>query len=499
VASARTELAVGQALRFLRARWLVVGVISAVLLIPCFWHQHIEAGDLASHTYNAWLAQLIERGQAPGLYFAHPWTNILADVALARLGNDVGFAVAEKIVVSVSVLIFFWGAFALIGAATRQPPWFPIPLIAMLAYGWTFEMGFLNYYLSLGLGFFALALIWRGRGLDWLLGVLLAGLTLLAHPMGFLCLAAVAAYIKLAEKLSGAYRWGTFAAAFLAVFAFHYYIVRHFTCGYWYTFLFCVMNGTDQLVLFGAPYVGLAIATILFASLCFLAAAESKPEHRGEGKGALLYASFRTPLELWALLLFTAAMIPELIRLPQYAAPVGFPVSRLTSITAVMELCLLGCVRPRKWHLAGFSAIAALFFTLLFIDTSTLNGMEKQADDLVRALPYGRRVTETLVAPRGWRVPFINHIVDHACIGHCFSYSNYEPSSGQFRIHARPGSPLVTSSTDASQAMEQGEYVVKPEDLPMMQIYQCDKKDWTRLCLRDLSAGENNGRIRPWQ
>lgn len=489
----RTELAIEQALLFLRERLLTVAIISAALLIPCFWHQHIEAGDLASHTYNAWLAQLIERGQAPGLYLTRPWTNILADVALARLGNAVGFAAAEKIIVSVSVLIFFWGTFALIAAATRQSPWFLIPVIAMVAYGWTFEMGFLNYYLSLGFGFFALALFWRGRGLDWLFAIFLAGLTLLAHPMGFLCLTAVAAYIKVAEKLRGAYRWGVFAAAWLAVLAVHYYIVRHFTCDYWYTFTFYLMNGADQLVLFGIPYVNLAIATLLFASFCFLSA------DRGEGKGTPSYRCFRTPFELWILLLFTAAMIPELIQLPQYAAPVGFPVSRLTSITAVIVLCILGCVRLRKWHLAGFSVIAALFFTLLFIDTSTLNKVEKQADDLVRTLPYGSRVTETLVAPHGWRVPFLNHIVDRACIGHCFSYSNYEPSSGQFRIHARLGNPLVTSSTDASQAMEQGEYIVKPEDLPMTQIYQCDERDWMRLCMRDLTAGESNGRIRPWQ
>jgi len=33
-------------------------------------------------------------------------------------------------------------------------------------------------------------------------------------------------------------------------------------------------------------------------------------------------------------------------------------------------------------------------------------------------------------------VQFIAHSVDRACIGHCFSYSNYEPSSGQFRVRA---------------------------------------------------------------
>src|SRR5712692_7518708 len=56
------------ALRYMRSQWLPVGVISALLVVPCYWHRRIEAGDLASHTYNAWLAQLIGQGQAPGLY-----------------------------------------------------------------------------------------------------------------------------------------------------------------------------------------------------------------------------------------------------------------------------------------------------------------------------------------------------------------------------------------------------------------------------------------------
>ncbi len=40
---------------FLRQYWLQAIAISAGLLIPCFWHRRIEAGDLGSHVYNAWL------------------------------------------------------------------------------------------------------------------------------------------------------------------------------------------------------------------------------------------------------------------------------------------------------------------------------------------------------------------------------------------------------------------------------------------------------------
>ncbi len=168
-----------------KRRWLFL-TISAIVLIPCFWHQRIEAGDLASHVYNAWLAQLIEKGQAPGLYLAKQWDNVLFDVALTRAAKVVGFAAAQKIVVGICVLIFFWGVFAFVAAMAEKPPWFLMPCIAMLAYGYSFNMGFMNYYLSLGLACFSLALFWRPRGVGWVIGAFLIPITLLAHPIGFL-------------------------------------------------------------------------------------------------------------------------------------------------------------------------------------------------------------------------------------------------------------------------------------------------------------------------
>jgi hypothetical protein len=55
---------------------------SLLLLVPCFWQPRIQAGDLSSHLYNAWLAQLIERGQAPGLTLARQSNNVLFDLML---------------------------------------------------------------------------------------------------------------------------------------------------------------------------------------------------------------------------------------------------------------------------------------------------------------------------------------------------------------------------------------------------------------------------------
>jgi len=211
MATDNTRLA--DAMGFLRQFKLRVLLLSALLAVPCFWHRRIEAGDLASHLYNAWLAQLIEKGQAPGLYLAKQWENVLFDVTLLHLANFLGFPIAEKIAVYACVLIFFWGVFAFVAAVTERPPWFPAPGIAMLAYGYSFNMGFMNYYLSLGLACFGLALFWGPRGRGWIYGTLLMPFVWLAHPIGFVWVIGALAYVKLRARLSGWWRFLPAAAA----------------------------------------------------------------------------------------------------------------------------------------------------------------------------------------------------------------------------------------------------------------------------------------------
>ena len=110
--------------------------LSVAVLIPCFWHDRIAAGDLGSHTYNAYLASLIRQGQAPGLYIAPQWTNALFDLLLSSAAIALDFLAAERLVVSAAVLVFFWGAFAFIAVQGQRRPWLLTPAIAAIAYGY---------------------------------------------------------------------------------------------------------------------------------------------------------------------------------------------------------------------------------------------------------------------------------------------------------------------------------------------------------------------------
>jgi len=472
-----------------RWRWAMV-FLSVGLVVPCFWHRRLEAGDLASHVYNAWLAQLIEKGQAPGLYIVRQWNNILFDVSLLHVAKVVGLSAATKIVVSACVLIFFWGVFALISAVSERPPWLFVPCIAMLAYGYSFSMGFLNYYLSLGLACFGLAILWQGRGLAWVGGALFAALALLAHPIGFLWLAGTVAYLRVREKLPG---WRKLvlplsaAAAFLAV---NRYAAGHPALSAdWDRGPLYFYNGADQLALYGNRYVALAVGAFFWGLIC------AALEIYAQGGEGFSWKRFELPFELYAVTFCAIALLPENLRPAIYGGWIGVLGSRLTTVSAILGLCLLGLLRPRRWQLAGFGVCGIVFFIFLYQDTGWLNRLESNAEKITGTLTPGTRVIVTIIAPPEWRIPFVGHSVERACIGHCFSYANYEPSSREFRLRVRKGSPVVASSSDNTEDMSSGDYEVEDEDLPLKQIYQCDASDLTKLCIRDLTAGETIGRL----
>jgi len=458
------------------------------VLVPCFWHRRIEASDLGSHVYNAWLVHLIRRRQAPGLWVAHQWTNVLFDWILSFFGAIFGLGVgrhgAERAAVSVCVLIFFWGAFAFIAAATRRAPWFLTPAIALVAYGYTFQMGFFNYYLAIGLSFFSLAILWRGQGREFPIAAIIAPLVLLAHAIGFVWLIGAAIYILLAKRLSPRAQFLLLVPAAAALVAQHYYFWRHFVVEaapespLWY-------SGADQLVLFGERYWICAVAFLAFPAVAIgidlLLRWLGGPEGRDFG-------GFAIPLQLYIIALFAVPLLPRGVHFSE--VPIALLTDRLTTVSAVLICCLLGAMRPRRWHLAATAAIAIVFFAFVHRDTSTLNRMEAQAERLVGTLPANARVMATIEPPTESRI-LIQHMIDRACIGHCFSYGNYEPSAGVFRVRATPGNPYVLSSYRDAVDMEDGYYTVKPEDLPAYQVYECDSTG-TRLCVRPLAADEDN-------
>jgi hypothetical protein len=471
---------------FISKHWKKLLAISVLILIPCFWHRHIEAGDLGSHVYNAWLAHLIERGQAPGLWIAHPSTNILFDYLLSGLAKVFGLQVAEKISVALAVLIFFWGAFALVSAVARRAPWFLAPALAMVAYGWTFEIGFFNYYISLGLSFFALAILWRGSGWDYAIAIALLPFIYVAHPLGVIWLISAAAYIRVASFVPPRFQIFLVLVAAAALCLLRLYLVHHFIMAM-EDEPFYLFNGGDQIVLFRNRY---KIVEALCGIFIVLAIAIDVMARRRERN---FWHAYLIPLQLYVIAQLAVFLLPDGVRAAGQPAALALITERLTSLSAVLICCVLGAMLPRRWHLFALAGIAVIFFALLYRDTAVINRMEAEVEGLVKTLPPNQRVLATIRKPDESRV-LVQHIVDRACIGHCFAYGNYEAASQVFRIRALPGNKYAMTDFEDVASMEAGDYQVQPEDLPAYQIYQCSD-DWTGLCIRPLAAGELNDRL----
>ena len=471
----------------------LVLLVSAAILIPCFWQRRIQAGDLASHVYNAWLAQLVGEGNAPGVYAVWQWKNVLFDLMLLKLGKHFGFAAAEKIAVSACVLVFFWGVFTLISVAARKRPWLLVPGLAMLAYGFVFYMGFMNYYLSLGLACFGLAALWHAERRGILLAVILAPVVLLAHPLGFLWLAAAGTYRLLWPRMRGWAEWLPPAAAIGIGLVVRWALARHPEYQPdWPDAPFFQWNGADQFWVFRPATRYVALAMIVFVVAATLLDLLPWRGREGNGKERRLFPEF------YAVAFCLTALLPENLRPDENAGWIGLLVTRLTLISAIFIFCWLGTLRPRKWHLFALAACTAIYFVFVYRDARLAERMEENAERITQELPLGTRVIATVFEPPDYRMVTL-HVVDRACVGHCFLYSNYEAATKQFRLRVRVGSPVVVASADDSEDMQSGLYEVQDEDLPLKEIYQCDAKDWTKLCIRDLKAGEENGAggIRP--
>jgi len=466
----------------------LIFLVSILLLVPCFWHRHIEAGDLGSHVYNAWLADLIGQGKAPGLYLVRQHDNVLFDLMLFY-ARALGLGLAEKVATAICVLCFFWGLFAFARAASGGSPWFLVPLLAMLTYGYIFHMGFMNYYLSLGLACIGLSLLWHPRKIGLILAAIFSPIVLLAHPLGFLLLIGVGLYRLVHLKLAIRWKWVLPVVAVGVCVAARFFVAHHKAYEVeWREAPIYTLTGASQFHVFGERYawftLAIAVLAIVSALLAFLASTDR----------ATFFKDRRLLLELYLVAFLATAILPENLHTDPTGGWIGALATRLTLVTAIFGLAFLASLPARAWHLLAYSAVAAVFFTFIYQDTALLNRMEDNTRQLTEQLPFGTRTLSTIFAPNDYRTIYL-HIPDRACIGHCWLVSNYEPSTKQFRVRVRQGSPVSTASVDDSEDMQSGTYDVQEEDLPLKQIYQCDARDLTRICIRDLHEDEKNGRL----
>ena len=250
--------------------------VSLLILIPCFWQPHIGFGDFPSHVYNAWLYPKVAAGEVQGLTVSGQHTNILSDVALTWLLQHASVQTAERTVLAGAVLLMFWGMFAMVGALTGRVAWWVAPFLAMLAYGWAFQLGFLNSYLATAFCFLIFALLWsRPAMIDLLVAIPLLLLAALAHPAALAWLVGTLAFGWIVRATAPARRWLWLAAGIVLLVAMNRFAI-FMLAGNWYPIPWLNVTGADQFFIFRVRFYWLAVESASFGcSYCCVG--ESKP------------------------------------------------------------------------------------------------------------------------------------------------------------------------------------------------------------------------------
>ena len=176
---------------------------------------------------------------------------------------------AQRISVSIAVLVFVWGAFRFISVVGGRPRWHLLPCIAMLAYGWVFHMGFFNFYLSMGLCFWTLAIAWQWQPRNVALAVPLLALAYLAHALPVVWTAGLLLYQWLARRMSPRARVYVTAGWLLGMVVFQM-VVGRTMFSRWSPQQIKMATGADQVWVFdGKYYVVLAGSADCLGACCF--------------------------------------------------------------------------------------------------------------------------------------------------------------------------------------------------------------------------------------
>ena len=432
---------------------------SLALIAPCFWQKRIQAGDLSSHIYNAWLAHWIQTGHAPGLAVVPQTTNVLFDLILSALLGPFGAGGAQKIAVSAAVLVFSWGAFAFAAAVSGRRPWWMLPAIAMLAYGWVFHIGFFNFYLSLGLCQWALALIWKPtfKRLAIAAGVLLLAYT--AHGLPVAWAAALAVYFWLWRTLPPRRRGTLIIGSMGGIIALRLILSRT-TMVRWSVRQISNTVGVDQVWVYDDKYL-LAMGGLLLAWLAAFLTLSREVGFRKLAAGVPFQWFFLTGAGI--------LLLPTGIQIPGYRHALVYIADRMSLAGGILLCALLAAALPRRFERGVLVIAATLFFGFLYRDDRVLNALEDRIDAAVAQLPPSQRVIGG-IDDFDLHVNAVTHMIDRACLGRCYSYANYEPSTAQFRVRASAPNPFVTSDYIDSFRMQVGDYTVRPGDLPLYQV-----------------------------
>lgn len=455
------------------APYLATAILVA---IPSVWQQHIQADDLSSHLYNAWLGNQAAAGALPGLYVVPQYTNVLFDLLLSSLVKSGSVILTERVAVVLAAQIFFWGCFALVSAAGRRPAWTMTPFLGLLSYGAIFRMGFFNFYISVGICCAAIALVWWNHPRKrWLaVPLLLAALT--AHFLPCLWAIVVIGYLIAARRLEPSRRRWLAGAGLAAVCGLAFFLAKYVASRWASGLRVDSLFGADQVLTFGMKYKFVAIGLLCCWILLLIRRLDLAPQPLND-----------LAFLLWVVMAAAALLMPDSIWLPFYTGGLSFISVRLSLFSGILLCAAVASVPMRKFAKILASSLLALFLAFSYADEQALNSFQQKIAQALVTLPPGARVIAPFEDSRLY-VQALNHIADVPCIGHCFDFANYEPATSQFRLRARSGNTYVISDYDQLGDLERDRYVFARTDISLYRLSVCGPGE--QICASRVKAGE---------
>jgi hypothetical protein len=345
---------------------------SLVMLIPCYWQPRLHAADLSSRMDYGWFTQWIESGRWQGVTGLRQTTYALFDGLSAGWVRMFGAEIGERLCVSMIVLVFVWGAFAFVSVVSGQRPWHLLPSIAMLAYGWVFHMGFFNFYLSLGLCFWVLALVCDTSPRRCAMAVPLLVLAYTAHPLPVAWTLCLAVYLWLGRRGGERVRRYASAASLLLI------VLCFFAAGR-------TVYGTGashvalpapagQVWIFDSKYDFVLVGLLLVWGLLFLDLLRQWGARRIVSSAAF---------QICVISAAVVVLLPATILLPGFDHALVYVAERMSLGVGVCVCALLGIARPRAFERWALVAVALVFFVFVHRDERSFNSFQDQMQDTI--------------------------------------------------------------------------------------------------------------------
>jgi len=191
------------------------------------------------------------------------------------------------------------------------------------------------------------------------------------------------------------------------------------------------------------------------------------------------------PFQLCVISAGIVTLLPAAVALPGYHASLTFVAQRMSLAVAICVCAMLATACPRAFERYAVVAVAAVFFGFIYRDERMLNGLEDRMERALAGLQPGARVVSG-IEDTSLHTVAVNHMIDRLCVGRCFSYANYEPSTGAFRVRATGVNSLVMAEYGDCWKLQMGRYVVKASDPPLTELVMDSAG---RFSLRNLKAG----------